>query len=113
MFGSKMGFERRHVGIDFVEQDAIALTFGLENVELEASRLGSDRGIRIGIDQATECGQATWFEAKIDDDRKQHYPTRLSCFYAAMRHSRAVPRHVAENAEFEQVLRPGASRAWE
>jgi hypothetical protein len=88
MLGSKMRVECRFVGIDFVEQHAVTLAFGLKHVKLQASRLGSDGSVRVCVYQAPEFRSRTLFEVEFDDDRKKHAldPVQAVVRFAAMRH---------------------------
>src|SRR3569833_1075645 len=77
MLGLAMRVKGRLVGIDFIEQHAVALVLRLQDIELQASRLVPDRSVRVGIDESTKLRSCTRFEVKFHDNHKKHWPRPL------------------------------------
>ncbi len=60
------------VRIYLVEQHAVALTFRLQNVKLQTSRLVFDRSVSICIDEVPELRTHTVFKVEFDHDHEKH-----------------------------------------
>src|SRR5450631_3082797 len=72
MLRPEMLVKCRSVAIDLVENDAVALAFGLQNVKLQASGLAPYRSFCICVDEAAEFRSRTLFDVKFDNDCKKH-----------------------------------------